>query len=71
MTTVLLLAHGNGWDETAFILTPVALFGGLLAVANKRARAMASKERPLPTDTLPAAHQPGDTAADHHPESAP
>ncbi len=32
-----LLAHQGGWDEIAFVLLPIALFTGLLALANKRA----------------------------------
>lgn len=35
MTVV--LAHQGGWDELAFVLLPIALFAGLLAVANRRA----------------------------------
>jgi hypothetical protein len=33
----LLVAHQGGWDEIAFVLLPIALFAGLLAVANRRA----------------------------------
>ncbi|MGH9274048.1 MAG: hypothetical protein ACRDZU_05305 [Acidimicrobiales bacterium] len=32
-----LLAHQGGWDEMLFVLLPIALFAGLLAVANRRA----------------------------------
>jgi hypothetical protein len=31
------LAHAGGWDELAFVALPIALFAGLLAVANRRA----------------------------------
>jgi hypothetical protein len=31
------LAHQGGWDELAFVLLPIALFAGLLAIANRRA----------------------------------
>ena len=31
------LAHQGGWDELLFVLVPIALFAGLLAIANKRA----------------------------------
>jgi hypothetical protein len=31
------LAHQGGWDELLFVLVPIALFAGLLALANKRA----------------------------------
>ena len=40
MNATALLAHAGGWDEAAFIALPVALFGGLLMVANKRAAAL-------------------------------
>jgi hypothetical protein len=32
-----LVAHQGGWDELLFVLLPIALFGVLLAVANRRA----------------------------------
>lgn len=31
------LAHQGGWDEVLFVLLPIALFAGLLAIANRRA----------------------------------
>jgi hypothetical protein len=37
MTAVTVLAHQGGWDELLFVLVPIGLFGGLLAVANRRA----------------------------------
>ncbi len=41
-----LLAHQGGWDELLFVLLPIALFAGLLAVANRRAsREQADRER--------------------------
>jgi len=33
----LLAAHQGGWDEMLFVLVPIALFAGLLALANRRA----------------------------------
>ena len=32
-----LVAHQGGWDEALFVLLPIGLFAGLLAIANKRA----------------------------------
>ncbi|HEY9558614.1 MAG TPA: hypothetical protein VIR58_17880 [Acidimicrobiales bacterium] len=32
-----MLAHQGGWDEILFVLLPIALFAGLLAIANRRA----------------------------------
>lgn len=61
LVAAVLLAHGNGWDETAFILTPVAIFGGLLAVANKRASGM-SQGRPT-TDAVDRSSDDADPAA--------
>jgi hypothetical protein len=31
------LGHPGGWDETLLVLLPIALFAGLLAIANRRA----------------------------------
>jgi hypothetical protein len=47
---VTVVAHQGGWDELLFVLLPIALFAGLLAVANRRAtRAQADRE-PDPGD---------------------
>ncbi|HET6775212.1 MAG TPA: hypothetical protein VFH36_18000 [Acidimicrobiales bacterium] len=35
--TPLLLAHQGGWDEVLMVLVPIAIFAGLLVVANRRA----------------------------------
>ena len=32
-----LYAHQGGWDEILFVLVPIAIFAGLLALANSRA----------------------------------
>ena len=41
-----LFAHQGGWDELLFVLLPIGLFAGLLAIANRRAtRAQAEQER--------------------------
>lgn len=34
---VVVLAHQGGWDEILLVLAPIALFAGLLFVANRRA----------------------------------
>ena len=36
-TLASLVAHQGGWDELVFVLVPIALFAGLLAIANRRA----------------------------------
>jgi hypothetical protein len=35
--TSLVLAHQGGWDEVGLVALPIALFAGLLALANRRA----------------------------------
>lgn len=32
-----MVAHQGGWDEILFVIAPMAIFGGLLWLANKRA----------------------------------
>ena len=44
--TAAVLAHQGGWDEALFVLAPIALFAGLLALANRRAsRQQEARER--------------------------
>lgn len=57
MTPVEVLAHQGGWDELLFVLVPIALFAGLLAIANRRAARMGLVDR-SDADDDPAA--PGD-----------
>lgn len=40
----LILAHQGGWDEIIYIAIPVIVFGYLLKIARKRARAEAEEE---------------------------
>ena len=59
-----LLAHQGGWDEILLVLTPIALFAGLLWLANSRAnrelrRRAEADTRPDATD---AADPPDDPA---------
>jgi hypothetical protein len=37
VTLAEVLAHQGGWDEILFVLVPISIFAGLLALANKRA----------------------------------
>lgn len=49
----LLLAHQGGWDEILLVLTPIALFAGLLWLANRRANAELrhrAEDGPAPDD---------------------
>ncbi|HEV8115928.1 MAG TPA: hypothetical protein VGP53_06795 [Acidimicrobiales bacterium] len=41
-------AHQGGWDELLFVLVPIGVFAGLLALANRRA-AQAQAERNDPS----------------------
>ena len=41
----LLLAHQGGWDEILLVLTPIALFAGLLWLANSRANRELQRRR--------------------------
>ena len=34
------LAHQGGWDEALLVLVPVAVFAGILLLANRRAKAI-------------------------------
>jgi hypothetical protein len=53
MTTLAwLVAHQGGWDELLFVLVPIALFGGLLAIANRRAARMEDEPGAEPDDEV-------------------
>jgi hypothetical protein len=40
-----MLAHAGGWDEIAMVAAPIAIFAGLLWMANRRAiREAAARE---------------------------
>jgi hypothetical protein len=47
---VTVLAHQGGWDELLFVLLPIALFAGLLAIANRRATRAQAEENTEPGD---------------------
>jgi hypothetical protein len=51
--TALLLAHQGGWDEILFVAVPIAIFGGLLAVANRRASRVEQQQDPPRGDETP------------------
>ena len=38
-------AHQGGWDEILFVVVPIAIFAGLLAVANRRASRIEEQRR--------------------------
>ncbi|CAN5746460.1 hypothetical protein BH20ACT2_BH20ACT2_09710 [soil metagenome] len=39
LATRALLAHQGGWDETLLVAAPIAVFAGILLLANRRAEA--------------------------------
>ena len=45
-----LAAHQGGWDELLFVLVPIGLFGGLLAIANKRASSVQAERDSIDVD---------------------
>ena len=65
VTAQVLFAHAGGWDEALFVLLPIGLFAGLLALANRRATADAAREgarsadADADADDLPADGPPG------------
>jgi hypothetical protein len=38
-------AHQGGWDEILFVVVPIAIFAGLLVVANRRASRIEEQRR--------------------------
>jgi len=38
-----IFGHQGGWDEALMVLVPIAIFVGLLLLANKRAKAIQTK----------------------------
>ncbi|HEY9555183.1 MAG TPA: hypothetical protein VIR58_00530 [Acidimicrobiales bacterium] len=64
-----IVAHQGGWDETLFVLLPVAIFAGLLALANRRATAAASHERVEASDENPeSGTEPSSPPNPHRPD---
>ncbi|MCE2854477.1 MAG: hypothetical protein LW606_02105 [Ilumatobacteraceae bacterium] len=45
------LAHQGGWDELLFVAGPILLIIGLLAVANKRAKAVQREREAAEAET--------------------
>lgn len=59
-----LLAHQGGWDEALLVLVPIALFVGLLALANRRAKALQAKRQSEQRAQTTSADAP---TTEHHP----
>lgn len=45
ITAVWVLAHQGGWDEILFVLAPLLIFAGLLALARHRVGQLGDDER--------------------------
>lgn len=43
MQAVVVLAHQGGWDEIVMVSVPIVVFGGLLAIARRRAIKIAAE----------------------------
>lgn len=54
-----LLAHQGGWDEILLVLTPIALFAGLLWLANTRANKELTRRRAEAEATPEDVEDPG------------
>ena len=57
-----ILGHQGGWDEALLVLVPIAVFVGLLLLANKRAKAIQAKR--LNDQARPDANAPPIPGAD-------
>ena len=51
-TLLSVLAHQGGWDELLFVAGPILLIVGLLAIANKRAKAVQRNREAAATSTV-------------------
>ncbi len=55
-----LVAHQGGWDEILFVMLPIALFAGLLVLANRRAaQGLHDDQAPGPDGPAPSERSPG------------
>jgi hypothetical protein len=52
-----ILAHQGGWDEILFVLAPLLVFGGLLALARRRVEQL-DPDGTGDTDTTEPAREP-------------
>ena len=55
-----IFGHQGGWDEALMVLVPIALFVGLLLLANKRAKAIQAKR--AQTDSTPESTERPETS---------
>ena len=57
--TAFVLAHQGGWDEILLVAGPLAVFGGALWLANKRANAKLAELAEQDTDEQSEAEDAG------------
>ena len=55
-----IFGHHGGWDEAIMVLVPIALFVGLLFLANRRAKAIQAKRSQK--DSTPASPERPETS---------
>ncbi len=55
-----IFGHQGGWDEALMVLVPIAIFVGLLLLANKRAKAIQAKR--AQTDSMPEGSERPETS---------
>ncbi|MEX0768297.1 MAG: hypothetical protein WD029_07490 [Microthrixaceae bacterium] len=74
MVDYLLLAHQGGWDEILMVIVPVAVFGALLYLANRRADKLATdSSRPdssRPDSSGPDSSRPDNSRPDSNTNAA-
>ena len=68
-TVATVLAHQGGWDEILMVLTPIALFAGLLWLANSRAKKLQVERSPA--DDSPRRADPTSASSAQPPEEQP
>jgi len=52
MSIGVLLAHQGGWDEILLVAGPIVVVGGLLGLANRRAKAELARREAAAGDAL-------------------
>jgi hypothetical protein len=64
-----IVAHQGGWDEALLVLVPVAVFAGLLTMANRRAKAIQRQRQADRTSATDGTDGTDGTTSPDHPDS--